>query len=94
MIRRHPSQVSESSPNHLLTVWSKRLHLASSLLYLHLLCWRQPLERFSAGQTTISLRFWELVHLMKLLHKPLLVCGVEAIEAGLLTQQSLLLGYG
>jgi hypothetical protein len=67
---------------------------AEGLVDLHAVGWREALKGFGARQTALALGFGHLVQLVELLNLAILLGGRQAVEAGLLAEEPLLLADG
>ncbi len=90
LIEGHRTQILKGALDDLLALGRQTHQLATGVTHLHLLLRRQALKHFTARQAAVTLRRGHLVELVQLLHEPLLGLGSQAVEAGVVMKQALL----
>ena len=90
LVNGNRTQILKRTLDHLLAIGRQRHEATPRIANLHLFLWRHALEHLTACQPPLALAGRHLIQIVKLLHEPLLLRLRQAVEAGIVAQETLL----
>lgn len=94
LIEGHGAQILKGALDHGLAIGRERHETAPGLPNLHLFLRRHMLQHLAACQAAFALVLGQLVQLVQLLHQALLGRRGQAVETGIVAQQTFLILNG